>query len=99
MMISPSKFSISIAVAALALCAGGSGAAVAEQMPDTESGRYALSTVTDGVVRLDTRTGPVSTCSNNGNGWGCYGVPHERAALAAPSGPLPADKEKIKSEH
>ncbi len=98
MMISPSKFSISIAVAALALCAGGSGAAVAEQMPDTENGRYALSTVTDGVVRLDTRTGTVSTCSNNGNGWACYAVPDERAALDAEIGRLQADNEKLKAQ-
>ena len=49
-------------------------------MPDNENGRYALSPVTDGVIRLDTRTGAVSTCTNTGTGWACYAVPDERAA-------------------
>ena len=88
MMISPSKFSTFIVLAALTLCFGGAGGAVAESMPDTENGRYALSPVTDGVIRLDTRTGAVSTCSNNGNGWACYTVPDERAALDAEIGRL-----------
>jgi hypothetical protein len=98
MMISPSKFSPSIAVAAFVLCHGGAGAANAESMPDTENGRYALSTVTDGVIRLDTRTGTVSTCSNNGNGWACYALPDEREALDAEIGRLQADNEKLKAQ-
>jgi hypothetical protein len=97
-MISPSKFSISVAVASLALCLCGAGAAVAESMPDTENGRYALSAVNDGVIRLDTRTGAVSTCSNGGNGWACYAVPDERAALDAEIGRLQADNEKLKAQ-
>ena len=67
-------------------------------MPDTENGRYALSPVTDGVIRLDTRTGAVSTCTNGANGWACYAVPDERAALDAEIGRLEADNEKLKSE-
>ena len=55
-MTSPSKFSLSIATAAL-LGLGGIGTAVAQQVPDRENGRYVLSPVTDGVIRLDTRTG------------------------------------------
>jgi hypothetical protein len=94
-MISPWKFSTPIA---LALCFGGAGGAVAESMPGTENGRYALSPVTDGVIRLDTRTGVVSTCSNNGNGWACYAVPDERAALDAEIGRLQADNEKLKAQ-
>jgi hypothetical protein len=96
MMTSPSKFSISVAVATLALC--GAGAAVAESMPDTENGRYALQAVNDGVIRLDTRTGAVSTCSNNGDGWACYAVPDERNALDAEIGRLQADNEKLKAQ-
>ena len=98
MMISPSKFSISIALAALAFCFGEAGGAVAESVPDTENGRYTLSPVSDGVIRLDTRTGVVSTCSNNGNGWACYTVPDERAALDAEIGRLQADNEKLKGQ-
>src|ERR1700687_889924 len=99
---SPSKFSSSIAatalLAGLVSCLGGSGAAVAQSMPDTENGRYALSPVTDGVLRLDTRTGAVSTCGNSGMGWACYAVLDERTALDAEIGRLQADNEKFKTE-
>src|SRR6266567_2614078 len=53
----------------------------ARPMPNTENGHYSLSPVADGVIRLDTRTGAVSTCSNTGMGWACYATPDERAAL------------------
>jgi hypothetical protein len=98
MMISPSKFSASVAAAAIAFCLGGLGAALAESTADTENGRYALAEVNDGVIRLDTRTGAVSTCSNNGNGWACYAVPDERAALDTEIGRLQADNEKLKAQ-
>ena len=67
-------------------------------MPDTENGRYALSPVADGVIRLDTRTGAVSTCTNTGTGWACYAVPDERAALDAEIGRLQKENEKLKAE-
>ena len=98
MMISPSKFCASIAAAVITLCFGSAGAAVAESMPDTENGRYALQAVTDGVIRLDTRTGAVSTCSNGGAGWACYAVPDERAAYDAEIGRLQGENEKSKAE-
>src|SRR5216683_643725 len=93
---SPSKLSTCIAATALLLCLGGNGAAAA--MPDSENGRYALSPVADGVIRLDTRTGAVSTCSNTSMGWTCYAVPDERAALDAEIGRLQADNDKLKAE-
>ena len=74
------------------------GAVPAQPMPDAENGRYALSPVADGVLRLDTRTGAVSTCSNNGTGWACYSVPDERAALDAEIGRLQADNEKLRAQ-
>lgn len=95
---SSSKFFTCIAATALMLCLGGNGAAAAQSMPDSENGRYALSPVGDGVIRLDTRTGTVSTCSNTGTGWACYAVPDERAALDAEIGRLQADNEKLKAE-
>jgi hypothetical protein len=82
--------------AALMLC--GVGAATAESKPESENGRFALSPFADGVVRLDTRTGEVSTCSNTGTGWACYAVPDERAALDAEIGRLQADNDKLKAE-
>jgi len=93
---SPSKFSTFIAVTVF--CLGGIGVADAQAMPDSENGRYALAPVTDGVIRLDTRTGAVSTCTNTGTGWACYAVPDERAALDAEIGRLQADNEKFKTE-
>jgi hypothetical protein len=95
---SPSKFSTTIAAIAVLFCLGGSGSALAASMPDTENGRYALAPVADGVLRLDTRTGAVSTCNNTGTGWACYAVPDERAALDAEIGRLQADNEKLKAE-
>lgn len=84
------------------LCVAGSlgaiGGAAAQPMPDAEKGRYALAPVTDGVIRLDTRTGAVSTCTNTGAGWACYAVPDERAALDAEIGRLQADNERLKAE-
>jgi hypothetical protein len=94
---SPLKLFPALAAIAVVFCAGGIGAA-AQTIPDTDNGRYALAPVTDGVVRLDTRTGTVSSCNNNGNGWACYAVPDERAALDAEIGRLQADNEKLKAE-
>jgi hypothetical protein len=103
---SPSKFSTIVAAAAVISCiafslggvGGGTSAAAAQPMPDAENGRYALSPVADGVIRLDTRTGAVSTCTNNGNGWACYVVPDERAAMDTEIGRLQDDNEKLKAE-
>jgi hypothetical protein len=105
-MIAPSKFSIPIAAAAVTFClvfgvgfcSGGKGAVAAQSMPDPENGRYTLSPVADGVLRLDTRTGAVSTCNNNGTGWACYAVPDERSALDAEIGRLQADNERLKAQ-
>jgi hypothetical protein len=89
---------ISCVAFSLAGIRGGMGAAAAQPMPDAENGRYALSPVADGVIRLDTRTGAVSTCTNTGNGWACYVVPDERAALDAEIGRLQDDNEKLKAQ-
>lgn len=77
-----------------------SGLAVAQSqsLPDIENGRYTLSPITDGVVRLDTRTGTVSTCSDKGSGWACYVVPDERAAFDAEIGRLKKDNDALKAE-
>jgi hypothetical protein len=95
---SPSKFSATVPATVLFLCLGGIGAAAAQAVPDSENGRYALSPVADGVIRLDTRTGAVSTCANSGAGWACYAVPDERAALDAEIGRLQVDNEKLKAD-
>ncbi|HEV7602882.1 MAG TPA: hypothetical protein VGO49_21825 [Bradyrhizobium sp.] len=84
--------------AALIVCLGGASAVTAQSVPDIENGRYSLSPVADGVIRLDTRTGAVSTCNNFGAGWACYAVPDERAALDAEIGRLQSDNEKLKAQ-
>ncbi|MGY3602817.1 MULTISPECIES: hypothetical protein [unclassified Bradyrhizobium] len=92
---SSSRVPAVLAVVVLSL----SGAAFAQSRPDTENGRYALSTTADGVLRLDTRNGTVSTCNNNsGTGWACYAVPDERAAMDAEIGRLQAENETLKAE-
>ena len=91
MKILPAAFAVAAVV-----CLG--VAATAQSLPDIENGRYALSPVGDGVVRLDTRTGSVSTCNNSGSGWACYVVPDERAAMDAEIGRLQAENEKLKAD-
>jgi hypothetical protein len=97
MRTSSSKFLKPVAAAGFAACMAGTGA-IAESMPDTENGRYSLAPVADGVIRLDTRTGAVSTCNNSGAGWACYAVPDERSALEAEIGRLQTDNERLKAE-
>jgi hypothetical protein len=91
---SPSK----IAIAITALFVGGMVGVAAQSMPDGENGRYTMSPVGDGVIRLDTRTGTVSTCNNAGTGWACYAVPDERSALDAEIGRLQAENERSRAE-
>jgi hypothetical protein len=93
-----SKFVSAFAAAAALVCLGGIVSADADAQPDTENGRYALSQVADGIIRLDTRTGAVSTCTNSGHGWACYAMPDERAALDTEIGRLEADNEKLRAE-
>ena len=93
---SSSKFSTIIV---LAFCCAGAGQALAGPMPETENGRYALSPAGDGVLRLDTRTGAVSTCNNSGAGWACYAVPDERAAMDTEIGRLQADVVRLQAEN
>jgi hypothetical protein len=87
-----------IAATVAILCLAGIGTAAAQPMPEAEDGRYTMSPVADGVLRLDTRTGAVSTCNNSGTGWACYAVPDERAALDAEIGRLQADNEKLRAK-
>jgi hypothetical protein len=94
---SPLKFSAFAAVVMM-LGLSGTGRAAEQRAPETENGRYTLSPVADGVIRLDTRTGEVSSCSNNGNGWACTVVPDERAAYDAEIGRLQSENEKLKQQ-
>ncbi|MEH2511813.1 hypothetical protein V1291_003167 [Nitrobacteraceae bacterium AZCC 1564] len=70
----------------------------AQETPDTENGRFALSPVPEGFLRLDTRTGAISTCSSVKGNWVCRAVPDERAALDTEIGRLQADNKKLKEQ-
>ena len=94
--ISPS--SVCGAVALCALTLSPPLLAFAESMPDTENGRYALQPSGDAVLRLDTRTGAVSNCSNSGAGWACYLVPDERKALDEEIGRLQGENEQLRAQ-
>lgn len=88
-----------LAAAALAALMATSGdLAAAQPAPDSESGRYSMTPIPEGVLWLDTRTGTVSTCTRNGAGWACYAVPDERTALDAEIGRLQAEVEKLKAQ-
>lgn len=88
-----------LAVAATVVVTWGvaAGAAYAQSAPDTDNGRYTLSPVADGFLRLDTRTGAVSTCTSKG-GWVCRVVPDERAALDIEIGRLQGENAKLKEQ-
>lgn len=100
MVTAPLSSTRSSVIAALAtvVCLGAFAPALAQAAPDSENGRYALSPTSDGVVRLDTRTGIVSTCGDKGSGWACYAVPDERAALDEEIGRLLRENEKLKGQ-
>jgi hypothetical protein len=95
---SPLKKLSAAFAAGLAVYVFGAGAVMAQSVQDIENGRYSLAPVADGVIRLDTRTGAVSTCNNSGAGWACYAVPDERAALDAEIGRLQSDNERLKAQ-
>ena len=79
----------------VALCGG---AAAADPLPDNENGRYTVTPSADGVTRLDTRTGKVSTCKDKGNGWACEAVADDRAAFEAEIGRLQGDVDRLTRE-
>lgn len=48
---------------------------------DSAGGRYTFNKTADGVVRLDTKTGEVTLCSQRTVGWACQAAPEDRAAF------------------
>ncbi|MBP0114887.1 hypothetical protein [Bradyrhizobium vignae] len=86
-----------LAAAAAVMVVGG-GLVAAQSVPDGENGRYNMTPIPEGVLRLDTRTGTVSTCTKNGAGWACYAVPDERTALDTEIGRLQAEVERLKGQ-
>ena len=88
----------SVMTLAVAITLSGLAPALAESMADAANGRYTLQPSGDGVIRLDTRTGTVSSCSNSGAGWACYAVPDERKAMDEEIGRLQAENETLRAQ-
>lgn len=72
-------------------------AALAQNPPADENGRYTLSATDSGYLRLDTRTGAVSVCTPKG-GWTCRVVPDERAALDREIGRLQGQVDALRTQ-
>jgi hypothetical protein len=79
------------ALAALCLLPG---AAVGQDRP----GRYAMSPVENGFVRLDTETGAVSLCSRKDGTWKCEAMEDEAMALRQQVERLTAENRSLRSE-
>ncbi|MCS0495473.1 hypothetical protein NVS89_10215 [Ancylobacter sp. MQZ15Z-1] len=55
-----------------------------------EAARFSMQPVEGGLMKLDTRTGAMSFCSQRAGAWVCQAVPDDRAALEAEIGRLQA---------
>ena len=74
------QIGMAIAVAAAVLIGPAIGPALADEpTPDTEGGRYVFSKQANGFLRLDTRSGAVSLCTEQPVGWACQTAPEDRA--------------------
>jgi hypothetical protein len=65
---------------------------------DTENGRYVFNKVADGYIRLDMRTGQVSTCSQRTVGWACQASPDDRTLLEGEISRLRTENAQLKKE-
>lgn len=77
-----------------------SGAAIAQDLPAREGGRYALQPVEGGVIRMDTQTGALSMCTRQSSGsqWACEALPDERKALQAEIDRLGKENSELMAE-
>jgi hypothetical protein len=66
--------------------------------PENGDARFTFHRAGDGYMRLDGRTGSVSSCNRRPSGWQCQAVPDERAALEAEIARLQADNAALKKE-
>ncbi|HVT56263.1 MAG TPA: hypothetical protein VHD34_09485, partial [Xanthobacteraceae bacterium] len=66
--------------------------------PDGENGRYTMSPVDGGVMRLDTRTGQVSLCRKKQDSWTCEAVADDRAAYEKEIGRLQEKVAELEGE-
>ena len=66
--------------------------------PENTEGRYTFSRMNEGYVRLDNRTGQVSTCNKRAVGWTCQLAPEDRGVLENEISRLQEDNAALKKE-
>src|SRR6266699_2326690 len=87
------------AVAAFAFFLGLAPVAQAqESTPETEHGRFTFKQVSDGLLRLDARTGEVALCGKRAVGWACQALPEDRTALENEIARLQGENAALKRE-
>jgi len=69
-----------------------------EAPPGTDDARYSFSKTADGFVRLDTKSGEVSLCSERAVGWSCRAAPDDRAVLENEIARLRSENAGLKKE-
>jgi hypothetical protein len=86
-------------LSAVALLAGLSWAAlISNALADpaaTEKGRYAMTPVEGGFMRLDTETGAVALCTRKGETWACEPV-NDKSATSEDASKLEAENKALK---
>ena len=65
---------------------------------DNEDARFTFHRTEDGYLRLDGRSGQVSTCNRRPAGWLCQAVPDERAVLEGELARLQTENAALKKE-
>ena len=70
----------------------------AQTPPENEDARYTFHRADNGYLRLDGRTGQVSSCTRRTVGWACQAVPDERAALEAEIARLQGENAALKKD-
>jgi hypothetical protein len=75
------QISMAIAVAAAVVIGAAVPALADEATPDSEGGRYVFSKQANGFLRLDSRSGAVSLCTEQPVGWACLTAPEDRAVF------------------
>lgn len=69
---------------------------VQAQAPESDDNRFQFHRADDGFIRLDLKTGQVSSCSRRTVGWSCQAAPDERQALEAEIARLQTESAALK---
>src|ERR1700757_2424101 len=67
-----------------------------EATPDSEGGRYVFSKQANGFLRLHSRSGAVSLCTEQPVGWACLTAPEDRAVFETEIARLQSENAALK---